>query len=115
MHPARTVSCRHPCFPPSEITLARYPRSVRSGLCPFRGCIGNGKRSRAIEGTELTLALRQAVGHRPQRGRIDPDADMAGEMDLDIFGRLAGTQQAGPPVHDTVTLRVDRRDGHLKI
>jgi hypothetical protein len=35
---------------------------------------------------EFALALGQSIGDRPQSGRIDAEPDMAGEVDLDIFG-----------------------------
>src|ERR1700694_893362 len=64
-----------------------------SGLCIFRRRICNGKRARPVELPELTLLLGQTIRHRPQRGRVDAQSDMTGEMHLDIFSGIGGTQQ----------------------
>src|SRR4051812_7332597 len=57
-----------------------------SGLCIFRGRIGNGKGPQAIKMTELAFGLRQTVGHGPKGRGINADPEMACEMNLDIFG-----------------------------
>src|ERR1700682_1424057 len=62
----------------------------RSGLCIFRGRICNGKRSRSVKLLEFALGLRQAIGHRPQRGGGDAQANVTGEIHLDILGRFRG-------------------------
>ena len=60
-------------------------------------------------------ALRQTIGHRPQRGRVDAEPDMARKVHLDVFGGIGGTQQAGSPVHDAVGARIDRRGRNRQI
>src|SRR4029079_6117022 len=93
---------------PASIALRAHskiiplPCGLGSGLCIFRGAIGNGKRTRTIKMPELAFGLRQAVGYRPQRRGIDAEPDMAGEMHLNVLGSLGGTQQAGAPVHDPI-------------
>src|SRR5829696_9769456 len=79
-----------------------------SGLCIFRRPVGNGKRPRPVKMLKFPLGLRQTVGHRPQCGGVDAEPDMAGEMDLDVFGGFRGTQQAGVPVHDPIGTGIDR-------
>src|SRR5690348_3491318 len=61
-------------------------RGNLSGLCIFRGRVGNGKRPRSVKMPEFTFGLRQPVGHGPERGRIDAEPDMARQMHLDILG-----------------------------
>src|ERR1700681_604503 len=68
-----------------------------SGLCIFRGRICNGKRPRSVKLPEFTLGLRQPIGHRPEGGGVDAEADMAVQMHLDVFGGRRRPQQAGPP------------------
>src|SRR3954447_17142447 len=82
--------------------------SLDSGrLCMVRGRICNGKRPFTVKLAEVALALGQTIGHRPQRGRIDAEPDMTGEVDLDVLGGIRGTQAAGPPVDDAVATRID--------
>src|SRR5689334_208876 len=88
--------------------LHTFPDHALARLCLFRRRIGNGKWSGAVKLLELAFGLRQPVGDRPERSRIDADSDMAGEMDLDVLGGIGGLQAAGPPVHDAVRPRVDR-------
>src|SRR5215470_11204373 len=91
MRRAMTVSCRHPYYdPPSKSARRARARFFMASLrlCLFRGRVGNGKRPRSVKLLELSFALRQAVRHRPQRGRIDAEPDMACEIDLDVFGGI---------------------------
>ena len=56
----------------------------QSGLCLFRGCVGNGKGAGPVKVAELALLLGQTVGHNPKRRRVYAEAEMAGGKDLDI-------------------------------
>src|SRR5450631_1444028 len=113
---ATTFSWRHPCFPPAKSEPDAFAALLESGrLCMVRGRICNGKRPLTVKLAEVALALGQTVGHGPQRGRIDPEPDMAREIDLDVLRGIAGTQTAGLPVHDAVAARIDRGGRHRKV
>ena len=64
---------------------------------------------------KLPFGLRQPVGHRPQGCGVDAEPDMAGEVDLDVFGGRGRPQQAGAPVHDPVGTGIDRGRRHWQV
>src|SRR5262249_61250857 len=81
--------------------LHTFPDHALGRLCLFCGRIGNGKWPAAVKLMELTFGLRQPIGDRPQRGRVDADPDMACETDFDVLGGIRGTQRGGGPVSHT--------------
>src|SRR5258707_10680428 len=84
-----------------ELHAAPWQRFWRSGLwpglCIFRRRICNGKRPRAVKLPELALRLGQTIRQRPQGSRVHAQSDMTGQIYLDIFGGIGGTQEAGSP------------------
>src|SRR5262249_50813850 len=86
----------------SCVQTVRAGRGRKSGLCIFRGRIGNGKGPGPVKMTEFALGLRQPVGYRPESRRVDAEANVACQMHLDILGGSRRPQQAGTPVNDPV-------------
>src|ERR1700757_4936352 len=73
--------------------LACRKSGRQSELCIFRRPICNGKRPRPVKLPEFALALGQTIRYRPQRGRVDAQPDVAGQVYLDIFSGIGGTQK----------------------
>src|SRR5205085_3287179 len=86
MGSSRAIGHGAPCPGASRVQTAPAGGVCMSGLCIFRGRVGNGKRPRSAKMGKFALGLRQAVGNRPEGGGIDAEADMACQVHLDIFG-----------------------------
>src|SRR4051812_41249928 len=95
---ASSRAIRHAAPGPALLAFTAPSHGGISGLCIFRGRVGNGKRPRSVKMAKFAFGLRQAVRHRPKGGGIDPKTDMACQMHLDIFGGSRRPQQAGTPV-----------------